>query len=81
MRTHYGARLWLVSLVVVFGLQGVLLWVIALPVQLSVVSPSPAELGLLDALGTLLVLTGLTFETVGDWQLARFKAIRPTRAG
>jgi steroid 5-alpha reductase family enzyme len=73
MRRHYGARFWLVSLVVVFGLQGVLMWVISLPVQLAVASTTPAALGPFDALGTLLVLVGLGFESVGDWQLARFK--------
>ena len=33
-----------------------------------------APLGLLDAAGLLLWATGLFFEAVGDWQLARFKA-------
>ena len=74
MRRHYGARFWLVSLVVVFGLQGVLMWVISLPVQLALASPSPIELGPLDVLGIALVLVGLGFESVGDLQLARFKA-------
>ncbi|MEO6027023.1 MAG: DUF1295 domain-containing protein [Candidatus Binatia bacterium] len=74
MRRHYGANFWLVSLVVVFGLQGVLMWVISLPVQLAVSAPTPSALGVLDALGTVLVVVGLFFETVGDLQLARFKA-------
>ena len=74
MRRHYGARFWLVSLVVVFGLQGALMWVISLPVQLAVAAPTPAALGWLDALGTVLVAIGIGFEAVGDWQLARFKA-------
>jgi steroid 5-alpha reductase family enzyme len=74
MRRHYGERFRLVSLVVVFGLQGALMWVISLPVQLAVAASAPMALGALDALGTLLVLIGLTFESVGDLQLARFKA-------
>jgi len=73
MRRHYGARFWLISLAVVFGLQGVLMWIVSLPVQLAVASPTPAALGALDVLGTVLVLIGLAFETVGDLQLARFK--------
>jgi len=74
MRRHYGARFPVVSLAVVFGLQGALMWVISLPVQLAVAAPEPASLGLADLAGTLLVVVGLGFETVGDLQLARFKA-------
>jgi steroid 5-alpha reductase family enzyme len=74
MRRHYGDRFWITSLVVVFGLQGVLMWVISLPVQLAIASPAPPTLGALDALGTVLVLIGLGFESIGDFQLARFKA-------
>ncbi len=74
MRRHYGERFWLTSLAVVFGLQGVLLWVISLPVQYAIASPAPVELEGLDLLGAVLVLIGLAFESVGDVQLARFKA-------
>ena len=74
MRRHYGPTFWLVSLAVVFGLQGLLMWVISLPVQLAVAAPVPAALGPLDVLGTVLVLIGLGFESIGDLQLARFKA-------
>ncbi len=74
MRRHYGASFWIVSLAVVFGLQGILMWVISLPVQRAVAASGPIELGPLDVLGTLLVIVGLGFESVGDFQLARFKA-------
>ncbi len=74
MRRHYGPRFWLVSLAVVFGLQAVLMWSVSLPVQVAIAAPEPATLGALDLLGTFLVLVGVTFETVGDFQLARFKA-------
>lgn len=73
MRRRYGARFPLVSLAVVFGLQGVLMWVVSMPVQLAIASPGPEKLGWLDAAGVLLVATGLAFETVGDLQLARFR--------
>jgi steroid 5-alpha reductase family enzyme len=33
MRRHYGARFPLVSLATVFGLQGVLMWIVSLPIQ------------------------------------------------
>ncbi len=73
MRRHYGPRFAFVSLGVVFALQGALMWLVSLPVQVAVSSPAPDRLGWLDALGTLLVLVGLAFEAVGDLQLARFK--------
>ena len=74
MRRHYGASFWIVSLAVVFGLQGILMWVISLPVQRAVAASGPVELGPLDVLGTLLVIVGIGVESIGDFQLARFKA-------
>ena len=79
MRRHYGARFGLISLVTVFCLQGALMWVVSLPVQLGQVPESPG-LGLLAAVGVLVWAVGLAFETIGDAQLARFKA-EPTNSG
>jgi len=73
MRERHGARFPLVSLATVFGLQGVLMWLVSLPVQVAQAVPGP-PLGALDLAGAALVATGVAFETVGDWQLARFKA-------
>lgn len=72
MRARHGPAWPLRSLFIVFGLQGALLWFISLPVQLAI--PSLTAPGPLDGLGAALVLVGVTFETVGDLQLARFKA-------
>jgi len=74
MRAHHGERFGIVSLFTVFLLQGALMWFISLPVQLGIVATEPADLGPLDALGVLVWLVGLAFETTGDRQLARFKA-------
>lgn len=74
MRRRAGGRFWIVSLGTVFALQGALMWIVSLPLQLGQLDPGPARLGLLDALGTALFLVGFGFEAVGDWQLARFKA-------
>jgi len=60
------------SLYLVFGLQGVLAAIIALPLFAGLTGTGP--LTLLDALGVLLWLAGFGFESIGDWQLARFKA-------
>jgi steroid 5-alpha reductase family enzyme len=73
MRRHWGARFPWISLLTVFALQGVLMWFVSLPVQVTIAS-EPTPLGPLDVLGTLLFLVGLAFESVGDWQLTRFKA-------
>jgi steroid 5-alpha reductase family enzyme len=60
------------SLYLVFALQAVLAWIIAAPLAASISSPAP--LGLLDYAGFALWAFGFLFETIGDWQLARFKA-------
>jgi steroid 5-alpha reductase family enzyme len=73
MRRHHGEPFPRVSLFTVFGLQGVLMWFVSLPVQVAN-HAGAASLGIPAALGLLLFGVGLFFETVGDWQLSRFKA-------
>jgi steroid 5-alpha reductase family enzyme len=60
------------SLYLVFGLQAVLAWVVSAP--LLAAQRSAAPLGALDWLGLGLAAFGLLFESIADWQLARFKA-------
>ena len=59
------------SLYIVFGLQGLLAWLIALPLLPAVTAQ--AELNALDAVAALLWLVGFVFEAGGDYQLAKFK--------
>ena len=66
------------SLYLVFGLQGLLAWVIALPLLAAVSGTGP--IGPLDYAGVALWTLGMLFEAVGDYQLARFKA-RPENHG
>ncbi len=73
-RSRHGNSFWWVSLFTVFGLQGMLLWVISLVVQAGQIAAAPVGLGLLDGAGLLIWVIGFVFETVGDLQLARFKA-------
>ncbi len=80
MREHHGKRFWWVSLVTVFLLQGLILWLISLPVLLSANGAPSSPWSLLDGLGVLLWSVGIYFEAVGDWQLARFKA-EPSNRG
>ena len=80
MRAHHGRRFWWVSLYTVFLLQGAILWFVSLPIQIAAVKNLPVQIGWLDAAGIVLWAIGLFFESVGDWQLARFKA-DPNNAG
>jgi steroid 5-alpha reductase family enzyme len=60
------------SLYIVFGLQALLAWIIAMPLAAAMSSPGP--LGWLDAIAAAAWLVGMVFEVVGDAQLARFRA-------
>ena len=66
------------SLVAIFGLQGLLVLIVSLPVQVA--ADRPASLGALAIPGVALFLVGLAFEAIGDEQLRRFKA-RPESKG
>lgn len=66
------------SLVTVFALQGVLAWVVALPL-FGIAVVGDGTLGWLDAVGVAVWAVGFLFEAVGDWQLARFLADETNR--
>ena len=70
---------WLVSYVKVFLLQAVVAWIVSLPIYFAIVSVGSPSLNLLDYLGVLLFIAGLVFESVGDEQLRRFRAVRANR--
>lgn len=80
MRAAWGRRFPAVSLFTVFLLQGALMWVVSLPLQVGVARGATAPPGLLDVAGLVLFGVGLAFEAVGDAQLARFLA-DPASAG
>ena len=79
MRRHFGARFGLISLATVFGLQGALMFVVSLPVQLGQTREAP-DVGVIAGVGIAVWAFGMYFEAVGDWQLARFKR-DPANAG
>ncbi|MDZ4818652.1 MAG: DUF1295 domain-containing protein [Planctomycetota bacterium] len=74
MRKKHGRHFWWVSLCTVFLLQSIILWFVSLPIQAAAVYNQPTAFGWLDTTGILLWGIGFSFETIGDWQLARFKA-------
>jgi steroid 5-alpha reductase family enzyme len=59
------------SLYIVFGLQGVLAWFIAMPLVPAIMSPG--GIGPIELVATALWVLGFVFEAGGDYQLARFK--------
>jgi steroid 5-alpha reductase family enzyme len=73
-RERAGDRFWWTSLLQVFLLQGLLMWVISMPVLAAQSADEPDSLTAVDFLGTAVWAVGFFFEAVGDWQLARFKA-------
>ena len=73
-REEQGKRFWWVSLFTVFGLQGILLWVISLGVQAGQMASEPAGLTWLDGAGLLVWGVGFVFESVADRQMSLFKA-------
>ncbi|HEY4345197.1 MAG TPA: DUF1295 domain-containing protein [Parvibaculum sp.] len=62
----------------VFLLQGILMWIVSLPLQLGQYGAG-GGLGVLAMAGAALAVIGILFESVGDWQLARFKGNEANR--
>jgi steroid 5-alpha reductase family enzyme len=56
----------------IYLVQGVIMWFVSWPVQAA--QYETAGFGPLAWLGVAVWLVGIAFESVGDWQLARFKA-------
>lgn len=79
-RKQHGKRWWWWSFFQVFLLQGGLLWLISAPLLAAQIAAQPEQLGWIDWLGGLVWVVGFYFETVGDWQLTRFKS-DPTNRG
>lgn len=73
-RDEAGSQWWWRSFFKVFLLQGFLLWIISTPLLAAQISPTPVGLIWLDYVAVVVWVVGFFFESVGDWQLARFKA-------
>lgn len=70
-RTEWGAWFYLRSYFQIYVLQGILLYLIALPVIVSHLYPT-THFNIVSYIGIALWCTGFLFETIGDAQLARF---------
>ena len=56
----------------IYLIQALTLWLACLPIQAGMLERAPV--GAVTVVGGVLWLGGFVFESVGDWQLARFKA-------
>jgi steroid 5-alpha reductase family enzyme len=77
IRRHNEPHFALKSLYLIFGLQGTLAWIISLPLLAAIAAPG--NVTVLDYGGVALWGVGFGFESVADWQLARFKSIPANR--
>jgi steroid 5-alpha reductase family enzyme len=68
------------ALVHVFLFQGLMMWIVSMPIQVGGYLTQPNAWAFPAWLGAALWAVGLTFEAVGDAQLARFKG-DPANAG
>jgi len=60
------------SFLQIYLLQGAVVFVVSLPILLTIASPG-GDPRWTDFLGLLFFLLGFLFEAIGDWQLTRFK--------
>ena len=72
MRRRRGPNFAMTSLFTVFGLQGLAMFVVALPLLLAM-TPDDPPVGGIAIVGIIVWGVGLFFETVGDAQLVRFR--------
>lgn len=73
-RRKYGEdRYWWISYFQTFLLQGILMWLISVPLLGAQFSGGDRPVGITGLAGIILWLTGFIFESGGDYQLAQFK--------
>ncbi len=73
-----GALFWLSNIYSVFGLSALCAWLVSLPLFGSIQSNTP--LTQLDYIGAAIVLFGICYQSIADWQLASFRANQDAQA-
>lgn len=58
----------------VFIIQGLFMFLISTPIIISGISKNNNSLGIVDFAGLIIWIIGFYFETIGDWQLSKFKS-------
>ncbi|MFZ1745572.1 MAG: DUF1295 domain-containing protein [Nitrospirales bacterium] len=78
IRRKYEPNFALKSLGIIFVFQAVLAWIISMPLWVALTVPF--EYSIFDIMAVAVWIFGMFFESVGDWQLARFK-MNPANRG
>jgi steroid 5-alpha reductase family enzyme len=74
-RKDYGEnRYWWISFFQVFLLQATLAWLVSAPLFAINKDTGNNHIGVLELAGIIIWFVGLSFETIGDYQLTRFKS-------
>jgi steroid 5-alpha reductase family enzyme len=73
-RENGGPAWWWKSYFNVFILQGVIMWLVSLPLYAAAAGTRTGPLNALDYAGIFIWLAGFLFETVSDYQLLSFKS-------
>lgn len=73
-REEHGKNWWWYSFFQTFLLQGILMWLISIPLLAAQFSPFPARITVLDILAVIIWGIGFFFEAAGDYQLSKFKS-------
>lgn len=60
------------SLFIIFIFQGVLAWLVSIPLLGAFTHPT--ELSAMQVMAAIIVISGIAYESIADWQLARFKS-------
>lgn len=78
MRKKHGEKFWIISLRTVFLVQGLLMWIVSTPIQIAQMNfardANHKGLDVFLIVGFMVWLVGVLFESIGDLQLAKFKA-------
>lgn len=72
IRQSWGPAFWWKSIFIVFGLQAIIQWAIAVGAIAGAVAPDQS-IGVLAIAGATIALAGIAIETIADWQLDRFR--------
>ncbi len=73
-RAQHPDTWWIRSYFKVFLLQGVIAWIVAMPLYYAITTNAPAHWTMWDWAGVEVFAFGFLFEAIGDEQLRRFKA-------
>jgi len=72
--SRVGGNYHVASLISIFGLQGVLMWVVSLPLQAASLNSS-TPITFINMLGAAAIIAGTVIEAVADFQMSQFRRV------